>query len=165
MRFSPKMINRTATSESAALLTSGLPALGSRYSGSSDGPTTSSRIMTGTLIRNTAPHQKYCRIRPPSSGPIAPPSEKAMIQTLIAVVRSRGSWNMLRINDSVDGASVAPAIPSSARDTISIVAVRENAASTDATAKNTAPSSSNRRRPMRSPSVPMVMSEPASRKP
>ena len=38
-----------------------------------------------------------------------------MIQTLIAVVRSRSSWNMLRINERVDGATVAPAIPRRAR--------------------------------------------------
>ena len=121
--------------------------------------------MTGTLIKNTAPHQKYSRIAPPSSGPIAPPSEKAMIQILIAVVRSRASRNMLRISESVDGARVAPAIPRSARETISMAALRENAARIDAAPKRTAPIKSSRRRPMRSPSVPIVMSEPASRKP
>src|ERR1043166_2442089 len=126
------MIDRTAALASAALSTSGLPALGSRYSGSRNGPTARSRIMTGTLIKNTAPHQKYSRIAPPKSGPIAPPREKEMIQILIAVVRSRGSRNMLRISERVDGAMVAPAMPRSARETISIVAVRENAARIDA---------------------------------
>src|SRR5439155_12762609 len=83
------MIDRTAALASAALSRSGLPALGSRYSGRRNGPTASSRIMTGTLIKNTAPHQKHSRIAPPSNGPIAPPREKAMIQMLMAVVRSR----------------------------------------------------------------------------
>src|SRR6266576_1141758 len=120
------IVDRTAALASPALSTSGLPALGSRYSGRRNGPTASNRIMTGTLIKNTAPHQKYSRIAPPSSGPIAPPSEKAMIQILIAVLRSRASRNMLRISESVDGARVAPAIPRSARETISIAALRES---------------------------------------
>ena len=83
----------------------------------------------------------------------------------IATVRSRASRNMLRISDSVDGARVAPAMPSSARVAISISALVENAASTEATPNAAAPISSSRRRPMRSPSVPMVISEPATRKP
>src|SRR6267154_1963757 len=62
------MIDRTAALASAALRTYGLPALGSRYSGRRNGPTASSRIMTGTLIKNNAPHEKYCRIARPSTG-------------------------------------------------------------------------------------------------
>jgi hypothetical protein len=76
-----------------------------------------------------------------------------------------GSWNMLRIKDMVEGATVAPAIPSKARVAISISALVENAASTDATPKAAAPIRSSRRRPKRSPSVPMVSSEPATRNP
>ena len=72
---------------------------------------------------------------------------------------------MLRINDSVDGAMVAPATPSSARVAISISALVENAATTDATPNAAAPISSSRRRPIRSPSVPIVISDPATRKP
>ena len=56
-------------------------------------------------------------------------------------------------------------MPSSARVAISISALVENAASTDATPNAAAPISSSRRRPMRSPSVPIVISEPATRKP
>ena len=83
----------------------------------------------------------------------------------IAVVRWRASRNMLRISDSVDGAMVAPATPSSARVAISISALVENAAATDATPNAAAPMSSSRRRPIRSPSVPIVISDPATRKP
>jgi hypothetical protein len=101
--------------------------LGSRYSGSRRGPTISSTTITGTLSRNTDPHQNISSITPPTSGPITPPSEKLVIQTPIAVVRCRGSRNMLRISDSVDGAMVAPATPSSARVTINISRVVENA--------------------------------------
>jgi hypothetical protein len=79
----------------------------------------------------------------------------------IAVVRCRGSRNMLRINARVDGASVAPATPSSIRAAISIQAVVENAASTEATPNAAAPTSSSLRRPIRSPSVPIVIRNPA----
>ena len=121
--------------------------------------------MTGTASRKTDPHQKYSSSDPPTSGPIAPPSEKLVIQTPIAVVRCPGSRNMLRISDSVDGAMVAPATPSSARVTINIVALVEKAAATDATPNAMAPISNRRRRPIRSPSVPIVISEPATKNP
>ena len=88
-----------------------------------------------------------------------------MIQTPIANVRCAGSSNMVRISDSVDGASVAPATPSSAREAISVSGVVENAASSEATPNAAAPISSSRRRPIRSPSVPIVISRPATRKP
>jgi hypothetical protein len=76
--------------------------------------------MTGTLIRNTEPHQKFSSSTPPVSSPIGPPAAKAAPHRLIALVRCRESWNMLRISESVEGAIVAPAIPSSARAPISI---------------------------------------------
>ena len=69
------------------------------------------------------------------------------------------------MSDSVDGASVAPATPRSARAAISISALLENAATTDAAPNAAAPISRSLRRPIRSPSVPIVMSEPATRKP
>ena len=72
---------------------------------------------------------------------------------------------MLRIRDRVDGIRVAPEMPRIARVAISISALVEKAASTDATPKAAAPISSSRRRPIRSPRVPMVISEPAIRKP
>jgi hypothetical protein len=72
---------------------------------------------------------------------------------------------MLRINDSVEGAKVAAATPSNARAAISISALLENAATSDAAPKATAPIKSSRRRPILSPSVPIVKSKPASRKP
>jgi hypothetical protein len=48
---------------------------------------------------------------------------------------------------------------------MSISADVESAASTEATPKAAAPISSNRRRPIRSPRDPIVMSDPASMKP
>jgi hypothetical protein len=102
---------------------------------------------------------------PPSTGPIAPPAEYAAIQNPIAVVRCLGSRNMVKISESVEGATVAPAMPMIARLAMSISALVENAASNDASAKPPAPPSSSLRRPMRSPSVPIVMSRPATMKP
>ncbi len=72
---------------------------------------------------------------------------------------------MWKISDSVEGARVAPAIPSSARLTISISVLTENAAMTDTTPNAAAPISSSRRRPILSPSVPIVTSAPATKKP
>ena len=51
------------------------------------------------------------------------PSMKEHIQTAIAVPRWRVSRNMLLIRASVDGISVAPAIPRTAREAISISGV------------------------------------------
>ncbi len=72
---------------------------------------------------------------------------------------------MLKISDIVDGASVAPATPSSARAPISISALVENAARIDARPNAAAPIISSLRRPIRSPSVPIVISDPATRNP
>jgi hypothetical protein len=72
---------------------------------------------------------------------------------------------MFRISDIVDGASVAPAMPSSARIVTSISALRDNAAIVEATANAAAPISSSLRRPMRSPNVPIVIRNPATMKP
>jgi hypothetical protein len=125
----------------------------------------SSPAITGTASRKTEPHQNRSSSTPPTSGPIAAPAEKLAIQIPIAVVRWCGSSNMLRISDSVEGASVAPAIPRIARDAISISGLRANAASIEAAPNAAAPISSSRRRPMRSPSVPIVIRQPATRKP
>ena len=48
---------------------------------------------------------------------------------------------------------------------MSIVGFTENAANTDAAANAAAPISSSLRRPIRSPRVPIVISEPATRNP
>ena len=69
------------------------------------------------------------------------------------------------MSESVEGARVAPATPSSARVAISISALVENAARIEAAPKVAAPISSSLRRPIRSPSVPMVISSPATMNP
>ncbi len=121
--------------------------------------------MTGTATRKTEPHQKCSSKAPPTSGPMAAPRLKLAIHTPIANVRCLSSANMPRRSESVEGASVAPAIPSNALAAISIGALDEKAASSDAAPNATAPMSSRRRRPMRSPRLPMVRSKPASMNP
>ena len=88
-----------------------------------------------------------------------------MAQTPIANARCRASPNRLLIKDSVEGISVAPATPSSARATISHRAVGANAAKTEAAANAAIPIINSRRRPIRSPNVPIVIRNPAMRKP
>ncbi len=163
--FRPKMTASTATSDSAALGRSGRPAPGSRYSGNMRGPRINNRTITGSESRKTDPHQNSSSASPPTSGPMAPPTEKLVIQIAIAVLRCRASRNMVRISESVEGASVAPAMPSTARDAINISVDFENAARIDAAPNAAAPIMSSRRRPMRSPRVPIVIREPATRKP
>jgi hypothetical protein len=67
--------------------------------------------------------------------------------------------------DRVDGARVAPAMPSRPRDAMSISALLENAASIEAEPKAAAPIRSSLLRPIRSPKVPIVIRNPANRKP
>jgi hypothetical protein len=69
------------------------------------------------------------------------------------------------MRERVEGARVAAATPRSARETINISTLFEKAASTDAAPKAAAPIRRSRRRPMRSPSVPIVTRNPARKKP
>jgi hypothetical protein len=118
--------------------------------------------MTGTLTRNTEPHHRCSSSTPATTGPAAAPPENAADQTATAVARRRGSGNAVLISENVEGMSVAPPRPSRARAAIRAPEVGANAASTEATPNAAAPHISSRRRPMRSPSVPMVTSSPAS---
>jgi hypothetical protein len=71
----------------------------------------------------------------------------------------------LRMIDSVDGITVAPATPSSARAAISSSGVGAYAVISDAPPNVSAPISNSRFRPIRSPRLPIVISSPASAKP
>ena len=121
--------------------------------------------MTGSAMRKTEPHQKCSSSTPPTTGPIALPAENAEIQIAIASRAAPGSWNMLKISDRVEGASVAPAIPSSARLAISISGLVEKADRIERAPNAAAPTSSSLRRPIRSPSAPIVTRNPATMKP
>ena len=119
-------------------------------------------MSTGTDSRNTDPHEKCSSRSPPTIGPSAAPAENIAAHTAIARRRWSRSVKMLRSSDSVEGISIAPNTPMAARATISHPALGAKAASTETAAKPVAPMSSIRRRPNRSPSVPIVTSRPAS---
>jgi hypothetical protein len=93
------------------------------------------------------------------------PHPKQPTQTAMAVARWRGSRNRVTISERVDGDTTAPAIPSTARLAISISGLFAYAAATDAALNSTAPVSRSFRRPIRSPSVPIVIMKPATMKP
>ena len=96
---------------------------------------------------------------------MALPAEKPEIQMPTAMERCRGTRNMLKISDRVEGASVAPEMPINARAMMSMSGVCAKAASREVRLKPAAPIMSSRRRPMRSPSVPIVIRKPATMKP
>lgn len=120
--------------------------------------------MTGTLMRNTEPHQKCSSSHPPTSGPSAAPPVAPADQIAIARVRWRASRNMPRMSDRVEGMRVAPATPSRARAAISTSGEGEKAAIAEATPKPREPVRSSRLRPIRSATLPIVTSSPASAK-
>jgi hypothetical protein len=121
--------------------------------------------MTGTPIRKTDPHQKRSRSIPPSTGPAVPPPMMQLRKTAKAKERCRSFRNMARISARPGGISVAPAIPSSARQAMSMSGPVEKAASTESAPNAAAPVSSSLRLPTRSPSVPIVMRKPESTNP
>jgi hypothetical protein len=75
--------------------------------------------MSGTLMTNTAPHQKWSSTTPPRTGPSPTASPPTPLKIPITMVRCLGSVNALRSSDSEDGMIVAPATPSSARAAMS----------------------------------------------
>jgi hypothetical protein len=70
---------------------------------------------------------------------MADPPEKLAAQNPIAIVRWRGSTNMFRIRDRVEGTRVAAATPRRARAAINIPALVESAATIDAMPTTSAP--------------------------
>lgn len=158
------MIGSIAAKDNPTLSTSSPPAR-IRCSGSSTGAPARTSNATGTAMRKTAPHQKVLTKIPPTTGPAAIPDANMVAHTPIANARCRASVNMVLISDRVEGISVAPATPRSARATISHSVPGANAAKTEAVANAATPIISNRRRPIRSPKVPMVTRNPAMKKP
>ena len=136
------------------------PGDGLRDSGTSTVIAISPAITTGTLMRNTEPHQKCSSSRPPTTGPIATASPTAPAQTPMARPRSRGS-KTLEMIASVAGMIAAAPRPISARAPMSCPGVCEYALASEAMPKIASPVISTRRRPSRSPRMPAVNSSPA----
>ena len=68
----------------------------------------------GTLTRKTAPYQKWPRITPVATGPIAPAAPTTAAQIAMALVRSLGGNTFTKI-DNVDGMMNAAPSPIAAR--------------------------------------------------
>ena len=120
-------------------------------------------IATGVTM-NTARQDTASISTPPMRGPRIPPRAKLAVQTPRATARCRSTWNMDRMRESVDGASMAEPTPMRPRQTISMVGFTDKAAPIEAKPKTAAPMSSRRRRPNRSASSPMGSNRPATRK-
>ncbi len=75
--------------------------------------------MKGTPSRKAEPHQKCWSSTPPTSGPTAMPPMKQLNHTPIAVIIARSVVKIVRNRPIVEGISVAPAMPRTARQKMS----------------------------------------------
>src|SRR5690625_5272136 len=119
-------------------------------------------MTTGTLMRNTDPHQKNSKSKPPSRGPAAAPTTATDIHTAMAKLRSRTLVNVMRTRARLAGIIVAAPTPSRPRAAMSIQADGENAAASEPTPKILTPIRNTRRCPILSPSVPVPSNKPDS---
>lgn len=157
----PYTTGSMVASESTMLVTSIRPGCGSRDSGTNRGASTSSGTRSGTASRKTDPQAKFSSRIPPTTGPSALPAANPVAQMAMARRRWSLSRKMERSSDSVDGMSMAPKKPRAARATISHSIVGENAAPIETRPNPAEPTRSRRRRPIRSPRLPIVTSKPA----
>lgn len=111
-------------------------------------------------MRKTEPQYQWFSITPLSTEPRAMPPVMAPDQMAMACPRWRSSWKRFRTRASVDGIRVAPPMPSRTRAAISNSALVAKPAPIEARPKALAPIRSSLRRPIRSPSEPIVMSRP-----
>ncbi len=118
---------------------------------------------SGTLIRNTLPHQKCVSSRPPSVGPRMMPTPATADQAAIACGRSFGGNTALRMDSVAGMTNVAPR-PMTTLAMISVLVSVENAAATLPAANTARPPISEIRRPYRSPSAPAGMSSAAKQR-
>ena len=76
-------------------------------------------MVTGTLTKNTEPHQKCSNSQPPVIGPAATAMPATALQIPIAFARSPGSRNTLVRMAKVEGKISAAPTPIIARPTMS----------------------------------------------
>jgi hypothetical protein len=137
-------------------------ALESREVGSRRRPATRVTMTTGTLIRNTACHEKCWRSQPPRTGPNPLLALATAAHTPIARARSRGSGKMVLMSDSVAGMISAAPMPIIARHTVSWSESWARPDSSEPTPNTARPAMRAPRRPNRSPRAPIVRSRPAN---
>jgi hypothetical protein len=116
---------------------------------------------TGTLTRNTEPHQKCSRSHPPITGPRMMPNPATPAHTPMARPRSRAG-NTLVMMERVEGMIRAPPIPMAAREAISTLAEPAKAEATEPATNTSRPMFRASFRPNRSPRAPMVRRSPAN---
>ncbi len=152
----------TATTESTTPSGSNRDASGFRDSGTAHHARPTTTTTNGTFTRNTEPHQNCESSSPPSTGPSASPRPATADHTPNARARSLGSVNtFVRTAIEVGMISAAPN-PMIPRQTISAVALEENAATADAIPNTTRPTCSTMARPKRSPRLPPTSRKPAN---
>ena len=134
---------------------------GSLLSGIRKRPEMRTALTTGRLSRKIAPHENSSSSHPPTTMPAGIPSAATAAQMPIALARSSRGKTSTK-TESVDGMISAPPTPCAARAAMSWPLVSENAAARLATPKINIPTSSARRRPNRSPTVPIVSRRPAN---
>ncbi len=127
-------------------------------------PPTRPNTTTGTLTRNTDPHQKCCSSQPPAMGPTAMPMPETPAQMPMALARSLGSVKVLVRIERVAGMMMAPPTPMSDRVAMSCDAEPAKADNTEPVPKIMSPMLSAFLRPKRSPRLPAVSSSPANTK-
>ena len=135
--------------------------VGSRVSGTRARMPATPRMTTGTLTRNTDPHQKCSRRKPPRIGPIAMAAPTAPAHRPTARPRS-DDGKITVMMARVTGSTAAAPMPMSPRNTISWVGDAANADSADATPNSNSPMTRMRLRPYRSPRTPHVNSSAAN---
>ncbi len=117
--MSPDSVTSASTDDSRS---QGLPCSTAPFGAKTNVPI-KARTTTGTLMRNTEPHQKCDSKRPPTIGPSAAPTTDKLPQTAMARFRSRSSSKVTRISASVAGIMAAAPTARNARATISADAV------------------------------------------
>ena len=148
------MIERIEPSQST------LRGAGLRESGTSGTASAIPANATGTLMRNTEPHQKWASSRPPTIGPSASPAPLVPDQNPSARWRSPASANMFVMIDSVEGMISAAPIPIPARAAISMPTLPEKAAQVEPAANRARPAMNVRLRPTRSARLPATSIRP-----
>jgi hypothetical protein len=124
-------------------------------------PASTPTATTGTLTRNTDPHQKCASSRPPTTGPMASPAAPNTAQAAMARPRASGGYRTATIASAGAITAAAP-IPITARAPISVPVDELNAASRQLNPNSANPPRKMRRRPYRSARPPPSTRSPAS---
>jgi hypothetical protein len=116
--------------------------------------------MSGTLTRNTDPHQKWSSRNPPMMGPTASPVAPKTTKVPMAFERSSGGYILAMIARAGAVNPAAP-IPMTARDAMRTPTFGLNAATADPTPNSTKLARKTSLRPWRSASAPPSTRNPA----